>query len=206
MNKIIVIILFEFFCFFFVILASNSPGNNSLLTTTFTEPNNSIIKSTNFTGSVPITRSEIRHKSEIEIEVKQEKQQQQQQQLKKPNSPVSNISYPPIVRPSGITNKRIPTVFIDEHTYSPQYPTPKRRFLTNSIQTQTPPLLSNQHEQQITISKNEKIQVLIRELTDCQVRIYQNLLFFSFVFTSFIHTAGVNLSLLFSRLYFLCAL
>jgi len=178
MNKIIVIIPIGVF---FVILAPNSPGNNSLLTTAFTEPNNSIIKSTNFTGSVPISRSEIRHKSEIEIEVKQ----QQEQQLKKPNSSLSTTSYPPIVRPSGITNKRIPTVFIDEYSF----PTPKRRFLTNSIQTQTPPLLSsNQHEQQLTISKNEKIQVLIRELTDCQVRIYQNLLFFFSFYLYIIHT------------------
>jgi len=157
--------------------------NNSLLTTAFPESNNSIIKSTNFTGSVPTSRSEIRHKSEIEIELKQDKQQQQQ--LKKSISPVSTSSYPPIIRSTGTTNKRLPTVFIDENSFSSPYQTPKRRFLTNSIQTQTPPLLSNLHEQHLksltdeTLSKNEKIQALVRELTDCQV---------SFVFTSFIHT------------------
>jgi hypothetical protein len=155
----------------FVFLASNSSANNSLLTTTFSEPNNSIIKSTNFTGSVPTSRSEIRHKSEIEIEVKHEKQQ-----LKKPISPISISSYPPIVRSTGTTNKRAPTILFDENSFSSPYQTPKRRFLTNSIQTQTPPLSINQHEQQIksltdeTLSKNEQIQVLLHELSDCQVR------------------------------------
>ncbi len=122
---------------------------------------------------MPTTRSEIRHKSEIEIELKQDKQQQPQ--IKKPISPISNSSYPPIIRSTGTTNKRIPTVLVDENSYSSPYQTPKRRFLTNSIQTQTPSL---PHEQsQVKSLTDEKIQALVRELNDCQV---------SFVFTSFI--------------------
>ncbi len=93
-------------------------------------------------------------------------------------------------------------MFIDEYSF----PTPKRRFLTNSIQTQTPPLLSlNQHEHQLTISQNEKIQVLIRELTDCQVRIYQNLLFFFFLSLHHSYTLQVLIFPFYSLLYFLCA-
>ena len=125
---------------------------------------------------MPSSRSEIRHKSEIEIEVKQDKQSQP---LK---TPVSTPSYLPIGRSNGTTNKRIPTLIFDENSFSSPYQTPKRRFPTNSIQTQTPPASANQHEQQLksvtdeTLSKSEQIQVLLRELTDCQVRIFPPLL------------------------------
>ena len=147
-------------------LAPNSPTNNALLTTAFPETNNSIIKSTNFTGSIPTTRSEVRHKSEIEIELKSDKQHQPQ--IKKPISPIST-SYPPIIRSSGTPNKRIPTVLFDENSFSSPYQTPKRRFLTNSIQTQTPPPLSSEHQTTSSSSSDEKIHALVRELNDCQV-------------------------------------
>jgi hypothetical protein len=94
-----------------------------------------------------------------------------------------------VVRPTGITNKRVPSIFFDENSSSsPQYQTPKRRILVNSIQTQTPSLLLNQPDHQIqqqlkvlnddTLSKNEEIQVLLRELTDCQVSAYEVRFFF----------------------------
>ena len=56
------------------LLAPTTPTSHSLLTTTSTttglEPgSSSAVKSTNFTGSIPSSRAEIRHKSEIEIEV-----------------------------------------------------------------------------------------------------------------------------------------
>ncbi|CAF0994330.1 unnamed protein product [Rotaria sordida] len=172
-----------------ILATSNSPTTNSLLTTTFTEPNNSIIKSTNFTNSIPISRAEIRHKSEIEIEVKHDKQQQQQQQqlnhtIKNSISPIPNSSYPTVVRPTPLTNKQTSIINSDENSLSSQYQIPKRRILTNSIQTQTLPLLLNQSDHQIqqqkfkaltdeTLSKNEKIQALLRELTDYQVTIKQ---------------------------------
>jgi hypothetical protein len=173
----------------FLFLAPNSPTNNTLVT----EPTNPFIKSTNFISSIPISQSEIRHKSEIEIEVKHEKQQQQ---LKTNISPALTTSCPPIVRPTGITNKRIPSILFDDKTLPSHYQTPKRRILTNSIQTQTPSLSSNQHDHQIqqqfksladeALSKNEKIQALLHELTDCQVRVSEVCLL-SFVFILYIH-------------------
>ncbi|CAF3186890.1 unnamed protein product [Rotaria socialis] len=168
--------------------ASNTPTSNTLLSPIVSEPGSSIIKSTNFTGSVPTTRSEIRHKSEIEIEVKHEKQRQTNNNNNNNNnaSPSSTSSYPPVIRPTAITNKRAPTILFDEQTGSQPYQQTKRRILTNSIQTQTPPLQINQHDhhaqqqqQQLkaltdeSLSKNEKIQAILRELTDYQAIIKQ---------------------------------
>jgi hypothetical protein len=115
-------------------------------------------------------------------------------------SPSSTSSYPPVIRPSGITNHRIPALGFDENSLSIHYQTPKRRVLTNSIQTQTSSLLWYQNDYQIqqvktlndeTLLKNEEIHVLLRELTNCQVRIYEVCFFFllilSFVFTLRIH-------------------
>jgi hypothetical protein len=208
----------EILFFFNSILAPNSPANNSLLTTTFTEPGTSIIKSTNFTGSIPISQSEVRHKSEIEIEVKHEKQQQQLKTLINNNNNISSVSTtsrPPLVRPTGITNKRIPSILFDDNSLPSYYQTPKRRVLTNSIQTQTASLLLNQHDQQIqqqfksltdeTLSKNEKIQVLIHDLTDCQVRVFEVCLFFFCL--HIIHTLQVLIFASYSLLFsFLCVL
>ncbi|CAF3388146.1 unnamed protein product [Rotaria sp. Silwood1] len=163
-----------------ILATSNSPTTNSLLTTTFTEPNNSIIKSTNFTSSIPTSRAEIRHKSEIEIEVKHEKQQQLNNAIKNSVLPTSTASYSSVIRPTNITNKQTSIINSDENSYQ----IPKRRILTNSVQTQTLPLLLNQSDHKIqqqklkaltdeTLSKNEKIQALLRELTDYQVTIKQ---------------------------------
>lgn len=169
----------------FFLLAPNSPSNNSLLTSTFSEPyNNSNGKSTPFAHSIPVSRTDVRHKNEVEVELKppQQQQQQQQQQPQIRNtfhnnvSPMSAVSYPPVVRPIGITNNRVPAMFLDENTPSQHYQTPKRRILTNSVQTQT----FNQNDQYLqqlkalneeTVVKNEKIHILLRELTDCQVNI-----------------------------------
>ncbi|CAF3776398.1 unnamed protein product [Adineta steineri] len=154
----------------------NAP--NSPSTTSYTEPNNSTIKSTNFSQSVPISRSEIRHKSEIEVEVKQ--QQPLKNTFSNNISPVSTSSYPPVIRPIGITNNRTRQLFFDENSSSTHYQIPKHRIQTNSIQTQTPLLHQNDyHIQQLktlndeTLLKNEKIHVLLRELTDCQAIIKQ---------------------------------
>ncbi|CAF2115192.1 unnamed protein product [Rotaria magnacalcarata] len=165
---------------------SNTPTSNTLLSPIVSEPGSSIIKSTNFTGSVPTTRSEIRHKSEIEIEVKHEKQRQTNNNNNNNNnaSPSSTASYPSVIRPTTITNKRAPTILFDEQTGSQPYQQTKRRILTNSIQTQTPPLQINQHDHHVqqqqlkaltdeSLSKNEKIQAILRELTDCQAIIKQ---------------------------------
>ena len=111
----------------FLFLVPNSPASHSLLPPTPTQPTNSIIKTTNFTDSIPISRSEVRHKTGIEIEVKQDKQ---------PISPVSP------------TNHRLPTLHVEENSFSSLYQTPKRR-------------LPAQHDQ---------IQQLLHELTDCQVK------------------------------------
>jgi len=189
-GRIILIVVFSSF------LAPNTPTNNSLLTSTIAESNNSGIKSTNFTGSIPTSRAEIRHKSEIEIEVKHEKQRQTKNNNNNNNnntSPSSTSSFPPVLRPNVSTNKRTPAILVDEQTSPQQYQAIKRRILTNSIQTQTPPLQLNQHDhhaqqQQLkalsdeSLSKNEKIQAILRELTDCQVRLYdkQNIAFSSF--------------------------
>ncbi|CAM4803858.1 unnamed protein product [Rotaria magnacalcarata] len=165
--------------------ASNLPTNNSLVTTTFNDCNNSVIKSTNFTGSIPISRAEIRHKSEIEIEVKHEKQQQQaiNNTIRNHITQIAPSTHPTVIRPIGLTNKQ-PSVPLkiksDENSIPLQYPIPRRRILTNSIQTQTLPLLSNQTDNQVqqhklktlfdeTQSKNEKIQALLHELADYQV-------------------------------------
>ncbi|CAF1143459.1 unnamed protein product [Rotaria sordida] len=159
---------------------SNTPTNNTLLSSTSPESGSSIIKSTNFTGSVPTSRAEIRHKSEIEIEVKHEKQRQTNTNNNNNTSPTSTTSYPSVVRPTAITNKRTPTILFDEQSVSQPYQNnTKRRILTNSIQTQTPPLQLNQHDHHVqqqqlkaltdeALSKNEKIQAILRELTDCQ--------------------------------------
>ncbi|CAF2373764.1 unnamed protein product [Rotaria sp. Silwood2] len=166
-----------------ILATSNSSATNSLLTTTFTEPNNSIIKSTNFTSSIPTSRAEIRHKSEIEIEVKHEKQQPLNNTVKNSISSIPTSSYSSVIRPTGITNKQTSIINSDENSLSSQYQIPKRRILTNSVQTQTLPLLLNQSDHQIqqqklkaltdeTLSKNEKIQALLRELGDYQVRVY----------------------------------
>jgi hypothetical protein len=182
----------------FFFLAPNTPTtNNSLLTPTIPESGNSVIKSTNFTGSVPPSRAEIRHKSEIEIEVKHEKQRQTKTNNTNNNnntntnnnnnnnvSPSSTSSYPPVTRSTPTANKRTPTILFDEQPLSQQYQPIKRRILTNSIQTQTPPLQLNSHDhhtqqqqQQLkaltdeSLSKNEKIQAILRELNDCQVRL-----------------------------------
>ncbi|CAF1205495.1 unnamed protein product [Adineta steineri] len=155
--------------------APNSPS-----TTSYTEPNNSTIKSTNFSQSVPISRSEIRHKSEIEVEVKQ--QQPLKNTFSNNISPVSTSSYPPVIRPIGITNNRTRQLFFDENSSSTHYQIPKHRIQTNSIQTQTPLLHQNDyHIQQLktlndeTLLKNEKIHVLLRELTDCQRQTYEHI-------------------------------
>ncbi len=166
-------------------LAPNTPTNSSLLTPTIPESGNSVIKSTNFTGSVPTSRAEIRHKSEIEIEVKHEKQRQTKNNNNNNNnnaSPSSTASYPPVVRPTTISNKRTPTILFDEQPLLQQYQPTKRRILTNSIQTQTLPLQLNPHDHHVqqqqlkaltdeSLSKNEKIQAILRELNDCQVRL-----------------------------------
>ncbi|CAF4589809.1 unnamed protein product [Rotaria sp. Silwood1] len=165
-----------------ILATSNSPTTNSLLTTTFTEPNNSIIKSTNFTSSIPTSRAEIRHKSEIEIEVKHEKQQQLNNAIKNSVLPTSTASYSSVIRPTNITNKQTSIINSDENSYQ----IPKRRILTNSVQTQTLPLLLNQSDHKIqqqklkaltdeTLSKNEKIQALLRELTDYQRQTYERI-------------------------------
>jgi hypothetical protein len=184
-------------------LAPNTPASNSLLTPTLSESNNSVVKSTNFTGSTPTSRAEIRHKSEIEIEVKHEKPRQTKNNTNNNNnnnntSPSSTTSS--VVR-STTSNKRTPTILFDEQPLSQQYqPITKRRILTNSIQTQTPPLQFNTHDHHVqqqqlkaltdeSLSKNEKIQAILRELNDCQVRL-------GFFFSS-PHTASVNLCLAF---------
>lgn len=77
----------------------------------------------------------MRHKTGIEIEVKQDKQ------------PISSYP-PPIPRPTGLTNHRLPTLHVEENSFSSLYQTPKRR-------------LPTQHDQ---------IQQLLHELTDCQVK------------------------------------
>ncbi|CAF4145343.1 unnamed protein product [Rotaria magnacalcarata] len=168
-----------------ILTTSNLPTNNSLVTTTFNDCNNSVIKSTNFTGSIPISRAEIRHKSEIEIEVKHEKQQQQaiNNTIRNHITQIAPSTHPTVIRPIGLTNKQ-PSVPLkiksDENSIPLQYPIPRRRILTNSIQTQTLPLLSNQTDNQVqqhklktlfdeTQSKNEKIQALLHELADYQV-------------------------------------
>jgi hypothetical protein len=201
-------------------LAPNTPTNNSLLTSTIAESNNAGIKSTNFTGSIPTSRAEIRHKSEIEIEVKHEKQRQTKNNNNNNNnnnntSPSSTSSFPPVVRPNVSTNKRTPAILVDEQTSSSaspqQYQPIKRRILTNSIQTQTPPLQLNQHDhhaqqQQLkalsdeSLSKNEKIQAILRELTDCQVRLYdkQNIVFSSFSHYFFFFCLHIT------RIYYKC--
>lgn len=127
----------------------------------------------------------MRHKSEIEIEVKHEKQRQINNHNTNNNnntaSPSSISSYPPLARPTPIANKRTPTILFDEQLGSQPYQQTKRRILTNSIQTQTPPLQLTQHDHHIqqqqlkaltdeSLSKNEKIQAILRELNDCQVR------------------------------------
>lgn len=169
----------------FSFLAPNTPASNSLLTPTLPESSNSVVKSTNFTGSIPTSRAEIRHKSEIEIEVKHEKPRQTKNNNNNNNntSPSSTSSYPQVIRPTP-SNKRTPTILFDEQPLSQQYqPITKRRVLTNSIQTQTPPLQFNSHDHHVqqqqqlkaltdeSLSKNEKIQAILRELNDCQVRL-----------------------------------
>ncbi|CAF4409020.1 unnamed protein product, partial [Rotaria magnacalcarata] len=91
------------------------------------------------------------HKSEIEIEVKHEKQRQTNNNNNNNNnaSPSSTASYPSVIRPTTITNKRAPTILFDEQTGSQPYQQTKRRILTNSIQTQTPPLQINQHDHHV---------------------------------------------------------
>jgi hypothetical protein len=189
-----------FFC-----LASHSPTNNSLLTTAFTEPSNSTIRSTNFTRSVPTSRAEIRHKSEIEIEVESKQQQQLRNTFNNNISPVSTLSYPPVVRQAEILNNRSGTLVFDDNSFTTHYQIPKRRILTNSTHTQTPSVLLHQNDYQIqqvkafndeTSLKNEKIHLLLRELTDCQVRIYQ--VCFFLLSSHYAYAAGVNLYLLFS--------
>ncbi|CAF1659024.1 unnamed protein product [Adineta ricciae] len=137
---------------------------------------------------MPVSRTDVRHKNEVEVELKPPSQQQQQQQQPQQQqtrntfqnnvSPMSTVSYPPVVRPIGITNNRVPAMFFDENTPTQHYQTPKRRILTNSTQTQT----FNQNDQYLqqlkalneeTVVKNEKIHILLRELTDCQVIIKQ---------------------------------
>ncbi|CAF0826763.1 unnamed protein product [Rotaria sordida] len=170
-----------------ILTTSNTPTNNTLLSSTSPESGSSIIKSTNFTGSVPTSRAEIRHKSEIEIEVKHEKQRQTNTNNNNNTSPTSTTSYPSVVRPTAITNKRTPTILFDEQSVSQPYQNnTKRRILTNSIQTQTPPLQLNQHDHHVqqqqlkaltdeALSKNEKIQAILRELTDCQRQTHERI-------------------------------
>lgn len=162
-------------------LAPNTPTSNSL-TPTIPELSNSVVKSTNFTGSVPTSRAEVRHKSEIEIEVKHDKSRQAKSNNSHHEintSPSSTSSYPPVVRPTPTTNKRTPTILFDEQPPSQSYQTNKRRILSHSIQTQTPSSHDHhaQQQQQLkaltdeSLSKNEKIQAILRELNDCQVRV-----------------------------------
>jgi hypothetical protein len=171
--------------------APNTPANNALLTPTLSESNNGVLKSTNFTGSVPTSRAEVRHKSEIAIEVKHEKPRQTKNNNNinnnnnNPNaSPSSTSSYPPVIRPTTVTNKRTPTILFDEQLVTQQYQPTRRRIFTNSIQTQTPPLQFNSPDHQAqqqqlkaltdeSLSKNEKIQAILRELNDCQATIKQ---------------------------------
>ena len=173
--------------FFSSRLAPNTPASNSL-TPTIPELSNSVVKSTNFTGSVPTSRAEIRHKSEIEIEVKHEKARQNKSTNSNHDSntsPSSTSSYPPVVRPTPTPNKRTPTILFDEQPPSSQhYQSTKRRILTHSVQTQTPPSHDHHAQQQLkaltdeSLSKNEKIQAILRELNDCQVSLSKVPFFF----------------------------
>ena len=181
---------------------------------------------------MPTSRSEIRHKSEIEIEVKHEKQRQTKNSNNNNNnnknnnnnmSPLSTSSYPSVVRPSSIPNKRSPTILYDEQPLAQPYQPTKRRILTNSIQTQTPPFLLNQNDhhhvlqqqQQLkaltdeSLSKNEKIQAILRELTDCQVRpsnkrmkLVLNLFLLS---SHHVHAPTTSVNLCFSFSFFFCS-
>lgn len=205
-------------------LAPNTPASNSL-TPTIPELSNSVVKSTNFTGSVPTSRAEIRHKSEIEIEVKHEKARQNKSTNSNHDnntSPSSTSSYPPVVRPTPTPNKRTPTILFDEQLPSSQpYQPTKRRILTHSVQTQTSPSHDHHAQQQQlkaltdeSLSKNEKIQAILRELNDCQVSLSKvPFFFFHFVVCFFFcldfkhthtqtQTTSVNLCFSF---YFFCS-
>ena len=150
-------------------LAPSSPLQTSPLVE---QSHGSIVKSTHFTSPLASSRAEIRHKSEIEIEVKHENQPQP---LKSKMSPVSHSPCSPAGRPTGLPTKRPPTLIFDENSSSPQYSTPKRRIFNSSMQTQTPPHSSDHQLKALTdegLSKNEKIQAILHELTDCQVSLF----------------------------------
>lgn len=133
---------------------------------------------------MPTSRAEVRHKSEIEIEVKHEKARQNKS-TDNNTSPSSTSSYPPVIRPTPTPNKRTPTILFDEQSSSSQaYQPTKRRILTHSVQTQTPPSHDHHAQQQLkaltdeSLSKNEKIQAILRELNDCQVSLSKVAFFF----------------------------
>jgi len=156
----------------------NSTANH-LLTSSLSDHGPSVIKSTNFTGSIGNARGEYRHKSEIEIEVKHEKNRTTKSPPHSNISPLSTSSYPALVRSNGgIHSKRTPIILQDETTNV--QPVAKRRIFSNSISTQTPPIQQlNSFDQQLkalndeALSKNEKIQAILRELNDCQSIIKQ---------------------------------
>lgn len=156
-------------------LAPQNSTTNHLLTSSLSDHGPSVIKSTNFTGSIGNARGEYRHKSEIEIEVKHEKNRPTKSPPHSNVSPLSTSSYPALVRSNGgIHSKRTPIILHDE-TPNVQ-PVAKRRIFSNSISTQTPPIQQlNSFDQQLkaltdeALSKNEKIQAILRELNDCQV-------------------------------------
>ena len=161
-------------------LAPQTSTTNTLLTSSLPDHGPSIIKSTNFSGSIGNARAEYRHKSEIEIEVKHEKNRTTKSPPHANVSPLSTSSYPALVRSNGgIHSKRTPIILHDE-PLTP-HPVAKRRIFTNTISTQTPPIqqinsFDHQLQQQFkaltdeTLSKNEKIQAILRELNDCQVK------------------------------------
>lgn len=168
------------FRLFFSRLAPQSSTSNTLLTSSLPDHGPSVIKSTNFSGSIGNARAEYRHKSEIEIEVKHEQNRTSKSPPHANVSPLSTSSYPALVRSNGgMHSKRTPIVLHDEPTHP--HPIAKRRIFTNTISTQTPPSqqihpYDQQFQQQQlkaltdeALSKNEKIQAILRELNDCQV-------------------------------------
>lgn len=172
-----------------LLLAPNSPTQASPHVEQFAGP---IVKSTHFTSPLATSsRAEIRHKSEIAIEVKHENQPKS---LKNKMSPTS-----PAGRPIGVPTKRAPTLIFDEDSPTPQYSTPKRRIFNSSMQTQTPPHSSEHQLKALTdesLSKNEKIQAILHELTDCQVSLVFSLPLSLSVLLSLLHTYTRRLQVL----------
>ena len=189
MIESINLFLFILFC-----LASNTPSNNCLVNGNLQDSSSGLVKSTNFNGSIVPSRSEVRHKSEIEIEVKHDKPRSNKtppKTISNNNINTSPSSYPVLVRNHGNGNKRTPTLLYEEQAALQSFPLGKRRPLNNSIATQTPPSPRvnpydhHLQQQQLkaltdeTLSKNEKIQAILRELNDCQVRFLFLSIFYS---------------------------